>query len=140
VVSRTFRPRSSGFHVFAPNFRGSDGYGAEFRDLNIGDLGGGDLEDVQYAAKHAQQVLGLKSKPAAVGGSYGGYLTLMALMIHPDDWGGRCGYRSSNRLCERVLRGTMLTIDLVHALFRWDAGGEEGTLSRTVPRLLIWTS
>src|SRR5207249_9054742 len=57
-------------------------------DLNIGDLGGGDLEDVQYAAKHAQQVLGLKSKPAAVGGSYGGYLTLMALMIHPDDWAG----------------------------------------------------
>src|SRR5881409_3496496 len=77
-----------GFHVFAPNFRGSDGYGAEFRDLNIGDLGGGDLEDVQYAAKHAHQVLGLKSKPAAVGGSYGGYLTLMALMIHPDDWAG----------------------------------------------------
>ncbi len=77
-----------GFHVFAPNFRGSDGYGVEFRDLNIGDLGGGDLEDVQYAAKHAQQVLGLKSKPAAVGGSYGGYLTIMALMVYPNDWAG----------------------------------------------------
>jgi dipeptidyl aminopeptidase/acylaminoacyl peptidase len=34
----------SGFAVLAPNFRGSTGYGAEFRNMDLSDPGGGDLE------------------------------------------------------------------------------------------------
>ncbi len=46
---------ASGYNVIAPNFRGSTGYGEEFRNLDIGDPGGGDLNDVVYAARWAQK-------------------------------------------------------------------------------------
>jgi dipeptidyl aminopeptidase/acylaminoacyl peptidase len=36
---------SRGFVVIAPNVRGSTGYGMEFQNANIKDLGGGDLKD-----------------------------------------------------------------------------------------------
>jgi dipeptidyl aminopeptidase/acylaminoacyl peptidase len=36
---------SRGFVVIAPNVRGSTGYGMEFQNANIRDLGGGDLKD-----------------------------------------------------------------------------------------------
>lgn len=79
----------AGYHVFAPNFRGSDGFGSEFRDLNIGDLGGGDLQDVLYGMRYVSRVLGLEEeKPCIVGGSYGAYLTLEALTTMPDLWRG----------------------------------------------------
>lgn len=75
----------SGFAVLAPNFRGSTGYGAEFRNMNLSDLGGGDLEDVVAGAKWlAKQREIDKSKIAIFGGSYGGYMTLMALTKRPE--------------------------------------------------------
>jgi len=75
----------SGFAVLAPNFRGSTGYGAEFRDLNIGDLGGGDLEDVVYGAEWLSKQEGVDgSKISIMGASYGGFMTLMALTKKPD--------------------------------------------------------
>lgn len=74
----------SGFAVFAPNFRGSSGYGAEFQDLDIGDPGGGDLEDVVTGS---EWLLGQSeidgSRIAIMGISYGGYMTLMALTKKP---------------------------------------------------------
>ena len=78
----------AGFHVFAPNFRGSDGFGMEFRDLNIGDLGGGDLQDVRYGARYAMEAVKTDRRPALFGGSYGGYLTLQGLLTQPDEWAG----------------------------------------------------
>ncbi len=78
----------AGFHVFAPNFRGSDGFGMEFRDSNIGDLGGGDLEDVRYAGRYAMKTVDSNQRPALFGGSYGGYLTLQGLVSQPDEWSG----------------------------------------------------
>jgi acetyl esterase/lipase len=78
----------AGYHVFAPNFRGSDGFGMEFRDLNIGDLGGGDLQDVRYGARHAMEVTGTHRRPSLFGGSYGGYLVLQGLLTQPDEWAG----------------------------------------------------
>lgn len=81
----------AGFQVFAPNYRGSTSFGSEFRDLNIGDVGGGDAQDVLYGARYATRLLGLTSKPAIMGGSYGGYLTLWALTTQPDEWAGGVG-------------------------------------------------
>jgi len=78
----------AGFHVFAPNFRGSHGFGMEFRDLNIGDLGGGDLQDVRYGARYAMEAVKTDRRPALFGGSYGGYLTLQGLLTQPDEWAG----------------------------------------------------
>ena len=75
----------SGFAVIAPNFRGSTGYGSEFMKLNVGDLGGGDLEDVVCAADRLRRMKGiLRRKIAIVGASYGGYMTLMALTTKPN--------------------------------------------------------
>lgn len=78
----------AGYHVFAPNFRGSDGYGKEFRDLNIGDLGGGDLQDVRYGAEYASKIIGSEDRPALFGGSYGGYLVLQGLVTGSSEWAG----------------------------------------------------
>ena len=32
--------------MIAPNYRGSTGYGKEFQNANLFDMGGGDLQDV----------------------------------------------------------------------------------------------
>jgi dipeptidyl aminopeptidase/acylaminoacyl peptidase len=75
----------SGFAVLAPNFRGSTGYGAEFRNKNLSDVGGGDLEDVVVGAEWlAKQSEVDKSKIAIMGGSYGGFMTLIALTKKPE--------------------------------------------------------
>ncbi|MEM3699491.1 MAG: S9 family peptidase [Candidatus Bathyarchaeia archaeon] len=75
----------SGFAVLAPNFRGSTGYGEEFRNMDIGDPGGGDLEDVVYGAKWLAKLAEVdKSKIAIIGGSYGGFMTLIALTKKPE--------------------------------------------------------
>jgi len=79
---------ASGFHVLAPNFRGSIGYGEEFRMLDIGDPGGGDLKDIVYAREWAVKSR-LADKIAITGYSYGGYMTLLALGRFPDLWS--CG-------------------------------------------------
>jgi len=77
-----------GLHVVAPNFRGSTGYGEEFRLLDIGDPGGGDLEDVVHAAEWAKEE-GLASEVAIAGYSYGGFMTFLATVKKPDVW--KCG-------------------------------------------------
>lgn len=75
----------SGFAVFCPNFRGSTGYGTEFQNLDIGDPGGGDLEDLIYGADWLRNKPEINNtKLAIIGGSYGGYLTLITLTKKPD--------------------------------------------------------
>lgn len=75
----------NGFAVLAPNFRGSTGYGAEFRNMDLSDPGGGDLEDVVSGAEWlAKQPEIDKSKIAIMGGSYGGFMTLIALTKKPE--------------------------------------------------------
>ncbi len=78
----------AGFNVFAPNFRGSTTFGTEFKDLNIGEFGGGDVKDVLYGAKYIQKILGYEKLPFVFGASHGGFLTLRALTTQPDDWLG----------------------------------------------------
>lgn len=71
---------SRGYFVIQPNFRGSTGYGRAFQMANVGDLGGGDLQDT-LAAKDFLVATGYvdAGKVGIVGGSYGGFMTLMAL-------------------------------------------------------------
>jgi dipeptidyl aminopeptidase/acylaminoacyl peptidase len=78
---------SRGYIVIAPNVRGSTGYGIDFQKANYQDLGGADLQDEVSATKFLiatgyvdPQKLGI------TGGSYGGFMTLMALGKTPDVW------------------------------------------------------
>jgi dipeptidyl aminopeptidase/acylaminoacyl peptidase len=76
---------SRGYMVIQPNFRGSTGYGRAFQLANVGDLGGGDLKDT-LAAKDFLIATGYvdPAKVGITGGSYGGFMTLMALGRAPD--------------------------------------------------------
>ena len=75
----------SGFAVLAPNFRGSTGYGTEFCNMILSDVGGGDLEDVVSGAKWLAKQPEIDSSKIAISGiSYGGYMTLIALTKKPE--------------------------------------------------------
>jgi dipeptidyl aminopeptidase/acylaminoacyl peptidase len=79
---------NQGYLVIAPNFRGSTGYGKEFMRANYRDEGGGDLADIVDAAEWiARSGFVDKKKLVSMGGSYGGYLTMMAVTKYPDMWG-----------------------------------------------------
>lgn len=78
---------SRGYTVIAPNVRGSTGYGMAFQKANFKDLGGGDLQDEVYAAKFLSATGYIDSKRIGItGGSYGGYMTLMAIGKTPNVW------------------------------------------------------
>ena len=78
---------SRGYVCIAPNVRGSTGYGMEFQQANHMDLGGGDLQDEVYAARFLTETGFVDPKRLGItGGSYGGYMTLMAIGKVPDLW------------------------------------------------------
>jgi dipeptidyl aminopeptidase/acylaminoacyl peptidase len=78
---------SRGYICIAPNVRGSTGYGKEFQLSNLKDLGGADLLDEVYASKFLIDSGYADAKKIGItGGSYGGYMTLMAVTKTPDVW------------------------------------------------------
>jgi dipeptidyl aminopeptidase/acylaminoacyl peptidase len=78
---------SRGYVCIAPNVRGSTGYGMDFQKANVKDLGGGDLDDEVYAAKFLGATGFVDEKKIGItGGSYGGYMTLMAIGKKPELW------------------------------------------------------
>lgn len=76
---------SRGYFVIQPNPRGSTGYGHAFQVANFQDLGGGDLKD-ELAAKAFLVATGYvhPKRVGITGGSYGGFMTLMAIGRAPD--------------------------------------------------------
>jgi dipeptidyl aminopeptidase/acylaminoacyl peptidase len=78
---------NQGYIVIAPNYRGSTGYGKEFQKANLFDMGGGDLQDVLAAADWIKQTGYVDPKKLILmGGSYGGYMTMMGVTKAPDLW------------------------------------------------------
>ena len=78
---------SRGYVCIAPNPRGSTGYGLDFQKANFQDLGGGDLKD-EIAGVDFLKATGYvdPKKLGIFGGSYGGFMTLMAIGKTPDLW------------------------------------------------------
>ncbi|MCD6335028.1 MAG: S9 family peptidase [Candidatus Latescibacteria bacterium] len=66
----------AGYAVYAPNFRGSDGYGTQFAQANVADWGQGDYADIM-AGVDTLVTLGVADpdRLAVSGWSYGGYMT-----------------------------------------------------------------
>src|SRR5262249_57671715 len=78
---------SHGYLILAPNVRGSTGYGREFRELNLHDWGGGDLEDVVAGARYLASLPEVDPERIGVfGGSYGGYMTYLVTVERPGLW------------------------------------------------------
>ena len=75
----------NGYTVMDIDYRGSAGYGRDWRTSIYRFMGGKDLTDQVDAAKYLVDSLGVA--PARIGlygGSYGGFITLMALFTTPD--------------------------------------------------------
>lgn len=71
---------AEGYFVLQPNFRGSGGYGRDFRFANLSDWGYGDLEDMKAGLdKLIEEGLADPDRQAIMGWSYGGYMSSFAI-------------------------------------------------------------
>ena len=76
---------SRGYVVLDPDYRGSAGYGRDWRVGIYRHMGGHDLEDVVDGAKYLAAAQRVDPRRIGVyGGSYGGFITLMAMFTTPD--------------------------------------------------------
>lgn len=74
----------NGYTVMDIDYRGSAGYGRDWRTGIYRHMGGKDLDDEMDAAKFLVDSLGCDAKHIGMyGGSYGGFMTLMALFTKP---------------------------------------------------------
>jgi dipeptidyl aminopeptidase/acylaminoacyl peptidase len=74
-----------GYVVLDPDYRASSGYGRDWRTAIYRHMGGKDLEDVVDGAKFLVQTEKVDARRIGVyGGSYGGFITLMAMFTTPD--------------------------------------------------------
>ncbi|MFJ4515136.1 S9 family peptidase [Streptomyces sp. NPDC088816] len=74
-----------GLDVFAPDVRGSSGYGRSFVDADLGRGRFAAIDDVADCAAHVLlEGLADPLRLAVMGHSYGGYLTMASLVWHPE--------------------------------------------------------
>jgi dipeptidyl aminopeptidase/acylaminoacyl peptidase len=74
-----------GYLVMDVDYRASSGYGRDWRTAIYRHMGGKDLDDQVDAAKWMVSQHGVDPKRIGIyGGSYGGFITLMALFTQPD--------------------------------------------------------
>jgi dipeptidyl aminopeptidase/acylaminoacyl peptidase len=76
---------AQGIAVFAPNIRGSSGFGKAFLALDNHEKRFDANRDVYDSASYLiQSGVGARGKLGIVGGSYGGYVVMMAVTEYPD--------------------------------------------------------
>lgn len=74
-----------GYAVLLPNYRGSIGYGEKFRNLNVEDSGGGEIDDVAAGAQYlVDRGIADPKRLAIAGGSHGGTVVAHAVVKYPD--------------------------------------------------------
>ena len=76
---------AAGFDVLAPNVRGSTGYGRRYATLDDRELRWDSVRDGCEAGRWLRDG-GHATKLIAMGGSYGGFMTLAVLVEEPDLW------------------------------------------------------
>jgi len=86
---------SRGYVVLDIDYRGSAGYGRDWRTAIYRHMGGRDLQDHVDGSRYLQKEFGISPDRVGIyGGSYGGFITLMALFTAPKDFGAGAGLRS----------------------------------------------
>lgn len=84
-----------GYTVLDIDYRGSAGYGRDWRTGIYRHMGGKDLTDQVDGARFLAQQHGVDPKRVGIyGGSYGGFITLMAMFTTPDDFAAGAALRS----------------------------------------------
>lgn len=84
-----------GYTVIDIDYRGSAGYGRDWRTGIYRHMGGKDLSDQVDGAKYLMENYGIdKDKIGIYGGSYGGFITLMALFNEADTFTSGAALRS----------------------------------------------
>ena len=74
-----------GYVVLEPNFRGSTGYGEHFRNSNVEDSGGGEIDDIAAAIAYLVKAGIADPKRVAIGGgSHGGTIVANAVTKLPE--------------------------------------------------------
>jgi dipeptidyl aminopeptidase/acylaminoacyl peptidase len=84
-----------GYTVLDIDYRGSDGYGRDFRTGIYRFMGGKDLSDQIDGKNYLVEKLGVNpEKVGMYGGSYGGFITLMAMLTKPNEFKSGAALRS----------------------------------------------
>lgn len=84
-----------GYVVLDLDFRASAGYGRDWRTDIYRHMGGRDLQDYVDASRFLREEFGIAPERVGIyGGSYGGFITLMALMTEPEHFGAGAAMRS----------------------------------------------
>ncbi len=94
-----------GMAVLSVDFRGSTGYGREFRWANRGEWGHADVFDMIDTARWAQSQPWCDGRLAIYGGSYGGYLTLCCLVEEPGLWRAGVDLYGDSEIAESYRHG-----------------------------------
>jgi len=85
----------NGYTVLDIDYRGSAGYGRDWRTGIYRHMGGKDLTDQVDGVRYLVEHEGVDPKRVGIyGGSYGGFITLMALFTEPDVFTAGAGLRS----------------------------------------------
>ena len=85
----------NGYTVLAVDFRASAGYGRDWRTAIYRHMGGKDLDDQIDGVKYLVEKHGIEEgKIGIYGGSYGGFITLMAMFKYPDTFKSGAALRS----------------------------------------------
>jgi dipeptidyl aminopeptidase/acylaminoacyl peptidase len=86
---------SKGYTVLDIDYRGSAGYGRDWRTAIYRFMGGRDLGDEVDGSKYLTKNFGIHPERIGIyGGSYGGFMTLMALFTAPKYFGAGAAIRS----------------------------------------------
>jgi dipeptidyl aminopeptidase/acylaminoacyl peptidase len=84
-----------GYYVMDIDYRGSAGYGRDWRTAIYRHMGGKDLTDNVDGANYLVKKFGVDPKRIGIyGGSYGGFITLMAMFTTPGVFAAGSGQRS----------------------------------------------
>ncbi|HEY4303334.1 MAG TPA: prolyl oligopeptidase family serine peptidase [Gemmatimonadaceae bacterium] len=85
---------SKGYVVLDMDYRGSAGYGRDWRTAIYRWMGGRDLSDEVDGSKYLTTTFGIDPERIGMyGGSYGGFMTLMALFTEPKYFGAGAALR-----------------------------------------------
>jgi dipeptidyl aminopeptidase/acylaminoacyl peptidase len=84
-----------GYTVIDADYRASAGYGRDWRTAIYRHMGGRDLQDEVDVSRYLTATYGIAPNRIGIyGGSYGGFMTLMALFTAPDYFGAGAALRS----------------------------------------------